>query len=90
MMIAPQRFGRVCDVHLIDLCRLRAILADAESQSADGAPRLLAASNEGEAEWLRGVEAAGTTLTGVKCGNPSGWQRWKNRAKRASVVTRSV
>ena len=58
----------VCaDVHLIDLCLLRAIPAHAESQSADGAPRRLRSSNEGEAElYARGGDAKRTTLTGVK------------------------
>lgn len=90
----------VCaDLHLIDVCLLRAIPAHAESQSANGAPRRLRSSNEGDgarergegrraasapersegvdrpgcplggavnnAECMRVVEAAGTTLTGV-------------------------
>ena len=48
----------VCaELHLIDLCLLRAIPAHAESQSADGAPRPLRSSNEGEAEeCMRVVE----------------------------------
>ena len=47
----------VCaDLHLIDLCRVRAIPADAESQSADGALRPLHGSNEGEAMCMRVVE----------------------------------
>jgi hypothetical protein len=48
----------VCaELHLIDLCLLRAIPAHAESQSAVGAPRPLRSSNEGEAEeGMRVVE----------------------------------
>ena len=47
----------VCaDMHLIDLCLLRAIPAHAESQSADEAPRPLRSSNEGEATCMRVVE----------------------------------
>jgi hypothetical protein len=47
----------VCaELHLIDLCRLRAIPAHAESQSADEAPRPLQGSNEGEAKCMRVVE----------------------------------
>ena len=47
----------VCaELHLIDLCLLRAIPAHAESQSADEAPRRLRSSNEGEAKCMRVVE----------------------------------
>jgi len=53
-------------MHLIDLCRLRAIPSHAESQSAGRSAEAAAlSSNEGEAKCLRMVEAAGTTLTGV-------------------------
>ena len=57
----------VCaDMHLIDLCLLRAIPAHAESQSADEAPRQLRQQQGGGSEvYARGGDAERTTLTGV-------------------------
>jgi len=67
----------VCaEMHRIDLCRLRAIPAHAESQSADDAPRPLLEQQRGEAECLRGVEIAQRyNLDRRTMRESSGWQR---------------
>jgi hypothetical protein len=45
-----------------------------KSKRCQSAEAAASAATRGKRRELRGVEAEGTTLTGVQCGNSSGWQ----------------